>query len=488
MNQRPRFQGGDQVVPSPTSAVVADDDLVDLYERAPCGYVSVTPDGVIVRANLTFGEWSGRPRADLLGSTFSSLLEVGSQLLYETRCLPLLLLAGELREVLLVMECPGQDALPILVNVNVVLDEHDRLRLMRIAVFDASARQDYERDLLGARLAAERSEAQVRVLQEATVRLGAGRTVAGVAAALSEIVRSASDATSVSVMLVDDAGLRLDAVTPVSAPSPSVVPIDARRPEAESFQRGEAIVVSNISDMERRYPAIADAVHGARLEAMMVTPLLDDHSCLGVLVSFYGRRRTFPPEQIELHTALARRGAQALRLIRLQLQLRRVALHDQLTGLANREMLSSQLTESIHTTEQSGRPMSVMFLDLDGFKPINDQLGHAAGDRVLVEIAQRIRSVVRDGDMIARFGGDEFVILCNDCDQRDAEHLTGRIGEAIRQPLTGFREDLRVTASIGVACLASGRRADGDDLLHAADSAMYRSKASGTDTTTIINA
>lgn len=167
---------------------------------------------------------------------------------------------------------------------------------------------------------------------------------------------------------------------------------------------------------------------------------------------------------------------------------RHMALHDQLTGLANRELPSSQLAESIHTTERSGQPMSVVFLDLDGFKPINDQLGHAAGDSVLVEVAQRIRSAVREGDVVARFGGDEFVVLCDDCDRGDAERLAGRVRDAKRQPLTGIRDDLRVTASVGVACLSGTRYASGDELLDAADKAMYRSKATGTDTTTIVNA
>jgi diguanylate cyclase (GGDEF)-like protein len=443
-------------------------------------------DGEIIRANLTFTRWSGHTVDELLGRRFSRLLATGSQLFYDTRCLPVLLLSGELREVLLVLERPVQEALPILVNVDVIRDEHDRPRLMRIAVFDASARRDYERELLHARLAAERSEARVRVLQEASVSLGAGRTVASAAAALADIMRSASDAASATVMLVDDDSLQLDAATPVSAPSPDAVRIDAQRPEAEVFRRRETITVPSLSDMERRYPDMVDALHQARFEAMMVTPLLDDDTCLGVVVLLYGRRREFLPEQIELHSALARQGAQALRRVRLQLQLRDMALHDQLTGLANRELLSSQLMESIRLAEQSGRPMSVMFLDLDGFKPINDQLGHAAGDRVLVEVARRIRSVVRDGNTIARFGGDEFVVLLDDCGGHDAEEISRRIGDAIRQPFAGIRDDLRVTASIGVACLAGGRAADGDALLHAADGAMYRSKAAGTDKTTII--
>ena len=487
MSRRTPLEGGGPVVAA-THCVVADDDVVDLYERAPCGYLSVTLDGVIIRANRTFGRWSGQPVGTLLGRSFNSLLTLGSQLFYETRCLPVLLLTGELREALLVLERPGRDALPILVNVDVVLDEHARPRLMRVAAFDASARQEYERELLVARRAAERSEAQVRLLQQATVSLASGRTVAGVAAALSAIVSAASDATSSTVMLLDEAGLQLDPVTPVSARSPEGMPIDAQRPEAEAFRRGETITVSSIGDMERRYPALADSFHRARLESMIVTPLLDDGTCLGVLVSVYGRGREFPPEQVELHGSLARQGAQALCVVRLQLQLRHMALHDQLTGLANRELLSRQLAESIRTAELLVQPMSVVFLDLDGFKPINDQLGHAAGDRVLVEVAQRIRSVVREGDVVSRFGGDEFVILCDDCDLPNAQKLAGRIGDVIRQPLTGIHDVLRVTASIGVAFLAGGRGANADDLLDAADGAMYRSKATGTDRTTIINA
>ena len=80
---------------SNTADEVVDDDLVELYERAPCGYLSVTPDGVIIRANLTFGRWSGRTVRELLGQRFASLLAVGSQIFYETRCLPTLLLAGK---------------------------------------------------------------------------------------------------------------------------------------------------------------------------------------------------------------------------------------------------------------------------------------------------------------------------------------------------------------------------------------------------------
>ncbi len=478
--------GGGDTGSSPAQADIADNDLLELYENAPCGYLSLTTDGVIIRANHTFESLSGRALKDLLGRRFVSLLAVGSQLFFETRCLPTALLAGKLREALLALERPGQDALPILVNVDVVPDDHARPRLMRIAVFVASARQDYERELLGARLSAERSEAQVRVLQQATASLASGQTVAGVASALCEIVRSASDAASATVMLTDDRVRQLETVTPWSPPSLGVVPIDALRPEAEAFRRAETINLSSLVAIERQYPEMAEAAHRGRVEAMMVTPLLDDGSCLGVLVSHYGRRRTFPAEQIDLHTALARQGAQAIRLVSLQRELRHMALHDPLTGLANRELLNTRLEESTQKTQLSGRPMAVTFLDLDGFKPINDQLGHEAGDRVLIEVAQRLRSVVRAGDAVARFGGDEFVVVCDECDRSAAEELAGRIGEAIRQPLDGIGDDLFVTASVGVAWFAGGRGVNAVDLIFAADKAMYRSKATGKDRTNVV--
>ncbi len=154
------------------------------------------------------------------------------------------------------------------------------------------------------------------------------------------------------------------------------------------------------------------------------------------------------------------------------------ANHDSLTSLANR-------SHFVHMVEERARlgdgPISVMFLDLDRFKEVNDRLGHAAGDHVLVETANRIRALLRAVDLVGRFGGDEFCVLLGQAhDERSAEHLAHRLIDAIEQPFDGpwGAERVYISASIGIASLAS-LDASPERLLLDADFAMYEAKRRG---------
>jgi diguanylate cyclase (GGDEF)-like protein len=157
------------------------------------------------------------------------------------------------------------------------------------------------------------------------------------------------------------------------------------------------------------------------------------------------------------------------------------ATRDALTGLANRRAFENELQSSVigkRSTDASG----VMFLDLDGFKKINDEHGHKAGDEVLVETAKRLLQSVREGDTVARLGGDEFTVLLRGVHDKDeAAIIAERILRAMRQPMrlsTGV--DVHPTPSLGIA-LASGRRTDPATLLKDADAAMYEAKRAGKD-------
>jgi diguanylate cyclase (GGDEF)-like protein len=213
---------------------------------------------------------------------------------------------------------------------------------------------------------------------------------------------------------------------------------------------------------------------------------MHDDDPLGVVVSFFGRGREFDDEERQLHQALARQAAEALQRVRLQEQLRYQARHDQLTGLVNRCVLYDRLREASVDTARSGRPIALLFLDLDGFKPINDQLGHLVGDQILLEVAHRLRRTTRLSETVARFGGDEFVVLNENADVSAAQTLAHRIRAAVRRPLDeapGFA----LTASVGVAVqLASDGTADPEQLVRVADDAMYRSKSRGGDCETVI--
>jgi diguanylate cyclase (GGDEF)-like protein/PAS domain S-box-containing protein len=158
----------------------------------------------------------------------------------------------------------------------------------------------------------------------------------------------------------------------------------------------------------------------------------------------------------------------------------RLALHDPLTGLPNRLHLVQALEHALRDAERTGRQLAVCYLDLDGFKAVNDQHGHEAGDAVLREAARRMSHCVRGNDLVARMGGDEFVIMLSDLhDAAQLDTVLGRLLESLRQPMDlGNGLQGRVGASIGVALYPDhGNKAEG--LLRLADQAMYGVKRGG---------
>ena len=167
--------------------------------------------------------------------------------------------------------------------------------------------------------------------------------------------------------------------------------------------------------------------------------------------------------------------------VALQNQLRHQALHDPLTGLANRALLTDRAEQALARSARSGATVAVVLVDLDGFKSVNDSLGHQVGDIVLGEVARRLESLVRSEDTVARLGGDEFVILIDDvAGLDDITVLAERIREALRERVSLPGWDYSVTASVGAA---TGSAADVDvhELLRDADTAMYVAKTGGKD-------
>ena len=475
--------------PAGDAASGANESLHDLYEDAPCGYLSTTADGIVTRVNRTYLAMVGRPRHGVTGRRFDAMLAPGSRLLWESRCLPVLRLTGELREVALVIETADGGLLSVLVNASVVLGFDGLPRLIRTAVFDATQRQDYERELLVARRVAERSEARLRILQTASATFDDARSAADVATSLAATARAAFDATVASVMFLDHADGALKTAGASPGPIGDRVPRDAHRPESEALRRGDLVSIGSLDEAERTFPAVVEALDSARLAAVTCMPLIEHGSAIGVLSCFYGRRRDVDRDEIELQRALTRQATQALHRIRLHDELRHMAQHDTLTGLANRASLRTALSHVTVSAVRDRSPLAVIFLDLDGFKAINDELGHAVGDAVLIQVADRLRATVRFGDTIARFGGDEFVVVCPDIHPDTAVSIGRRISDAVRQPLLHVPPVLPLTASVGVAVHHPTGAADGlepDIVIRRADAAMYRSKRDGKDRLTLV--
>ena len=157
------------------------------------------------------------------------------------------------------------------------------------------------------------------------------------------------------------------------------------------------------------------------------------------------------------------------------------AHHDVLTGLPNRELFRRRVEEELQRSRvRGGGRVSVLFVDVDNFKDINDSLGHEAGDRLLTAVAERLSAALRPRDVIARFGGDEFTILLpgSQC-EADSRRVAARLVEALRPPFMLDGAPLHVSASVGIAFAGSGDHDDADTLLRDADVAMYRAKSLG---------
>jgi diguanylate cyclase (GGDEF)-like protein/PAS domain S-box-containing protein len=161
-------------------------------------------------------------------------------------------------------------------------------------------------------------------------------------------------------------------------------------------------------------------------------------------------------------------------------QLSHQAFHDPVTLLPNRALFNERVRHAVASTRRDGLGIAVLFVDLDDFKTVNDSLGHAAGDQILIEAAQRIQASVRTVDTAARFGGDEFAILLDDLeDASGAVEIAERILTALGQPVDLDGHELAIRASLGISVAEGDRRADADELIRNADAAMYIAKRDG---------
>jgi len=159
-------------------------------------------------------------------------------------------------------------------------------------------------------------------------------------------------------------------------------------------------------------------------------------------------------------------------------RLTRQALHDSLTGLPNRTLFADRVRMA--TARRTSQGFAIIYLDLDGFKLVNDTLGHAAGDQVLIEVARRLEQLLRAGDTLARLGGDEFALLCEGVAEADAKTIADRVIQALTGPIEVQDREIIQPASIGISLYGPGVRVEEpDEMLGEADMAMYRAKAGG---------
>ncbi|NMD70505.1 GGDEF domain-containing protein [Bacillus sp. DNRA2] len=164
-----------------------------------------------------------------------------------------------------------------------------------------------------------------------------------------------------------------------------------------------------------------------------------------------------------------------------QQKLRELAYYDELTSLPNRVLLYNYLKKSLIDIKQNKQMLAVLFIDLDGFKEVNDRTGHNVGDMLLKEIGKRIQSCVRNVDLVSRLGGDEFIVVLSNCDREAASDVANRIIREVSYPYHFNHVNFQITASIG-ASIAPDDGDNEEDLIQNADKAMYFAKSKGKNT------
>ncbi len=328
--------------------------------------------------------------------------------------------------------------------------------------------------------------AQARVLE----MVAKGDTLVGTLSALCGLVEERITDSICSVMLVDVSGRELRHTAGPNLPQLMLADLHSGIPIGEgvgasgtaAFRR-EVVVVGDVRE-DPLFSSYRNAMEKYGLLSCWSTPILasSDGRVLGAFAVYW-------PEPCEPTAAdravvdnLVHIGAIAIERKASEVQLEFQAHHDPLTGLPNRALFLEFLTHALARARRNRDSTAVLFLDLDEFKNYNDSLGHEHGDELLVAVGQRLRGVLRPGDTLARFGGDEFTVLCEDLGGADAKQraidVAERLLEALKAPFLPDGEERFLSASVGIA-LASGSNEQPEDLLRDADAAMYRAKERG---------
>ena len=221
-----------------------------------------------------------------------------------------------------------------------------------------------------------------------------------------------------------------------------------------------------------------------RADLVLAVPMRSAGRITGVLC-LYDRTdgRPFDEPDVEAVSDFVNQATSAVDNVLMHHETQRLSVTDGLTGLWNRRYASRALEREVERSQRYGHPLSVLMLDLDRFKQVNDKHGHQRGDAVLIELAARVREVVREVDIVARYGGEEFILILPETDLAGARLLSSRILDGIRvRPMGGPGEEaIWMTTSIGVAVMPT-HGDSAESLIRAADTALYAAKSSGRDT------
>jgi diguanylate cyclase (GGDEF)-like protein len=329
-------------------------------------------------------------------------------------------------------------------------------------------------------LEAKRRYDQSSALLSLARALAEAGTSGEVARRLADAVPLVVDCDSVDVLLWSETAGALVSATTEEGEDPGPFSSWAPTPGGPlesllSDPRSEPIFI----DSAHGHEGVRQALSATGSAASILVPLAAPDSLLGLLaVTVHSRPERLAPghDLLDRLSGVAAQATIALQNGRLVDQITHQALHDQLTGLANRTKFTDRLTTGIRNAGKREETITVFYIDLDGFKPVNDEFGHEVGDQVLYQVGARINARLRATDTVARLGGDEFAVLIDgEASPEDAEAMTDRLSQAFAKPFVVDGHRLNVGASIGRAVFP-GDGIDAESLLRVADAAMFEAK------------
>lgn len=458
---------------------------LDLLEHTPVAVFVLGVDGTILDHNTGMQVWlgangSGSDRG-LRGRNIVEWLTAASRMLYETQVMPRLLERGRLREVMLEIRDASGERRAALVNAELRRTDDGR-SVAYVAAVETTARAAFEKELVAARRETEVAHRRLVLLQDATSALAVANGLSDLGETLVAAASRATTAAWTSVRLVDRSG-RAGATVREWGEAPPGVKLEARPASPE-----QQLVCRDPEQIARSVPQDAAALRAAGIEALVTTPIVrttgERTVVLGQIRCWFRRTRALEQDELETLRALAAQAERVVDHLRLRDQLQHHALHDSLTGLPNRVLFEDRLQRVLERAENAGEPCAVLFLDLDGFKGINDRLGHGVGDEVLRIVAERLQRVCRTGDTVARLGGDEFLIAATGMDDAQTTRFAERVRGVVREPLEGAAAGSPLSASVGAVHWHPDSGAappSAEEVVAAADAAMYRAKRAGKD-------
>ena len=404
-------------------------EIQDLYDHAPCGYHSLGPDGTFLRINDIELEWLGRERDEVVGKMKALDFFTPESVALFHESFPKLLRDGHNEDIEFDLISKEGTTKHVSLCETAIRDANGDFLMSRTVVYDITELKNTQEKLN-----------QLTIEQHAML-----------------------DNELVGIAKIKDRHI-----------------IWKNQAMAQIFRyEGNELVGMSTSALfpdEASYQAFGEATYSI-LNAYGVyrtqMPMLRKDGVI-IWIDSHGSRLT--EESGEFLWIITDITLQKKH----EAQISKLAYHDILTGLPNRQLISDRLSQAIALAERTHQLLAVCYLDLDGFKSVNDQFGHEAGDKLLIEVAHRMQAAVRANDTVGRMGGDEFVLLLSNLEQDEDYHIVlQRVIDSINLPI--FLDDVNqvsVSASIGITLFPTDKN-DADTLLRRADQAMYQAKKSG---------